>query len=131
MGKKKIIILIVFTIVFTLAIVISAGVGYLAAYVRGLQQIYDMETMAYCHVLLLGSRRLNYNIDCSGVNGLIDAVEQNGDSLVALVRPWDPPIRGDDKKRISKAHEEWEMAKKKLEELRSSYETYKDPNSVG
>ena len=46
MAKKKIIILIVFTIVFTMAIVISAGVG-LVAYAIGLKQTYDMQTMAY------------------------------------------------------------------------------------
>jgi hypothetical protein len=127
MGKKKIIILIV----FTMAILISAGVGYLVAYVRGIFNMYHSNAMAYCCVLLVQSNTLIRNIDSSGVNGLIDAIERNGDDWAVTVRGWQPHCRAEDRKTYSMALEQWETAKKKLEELRSSYETYKDPNSVG
>jgi len=127
MGKKRIIILIV----FIMAIVVSAGLGYFSAYAIGFLKMYDLHAMTHCDILFLESRSLIRNIDSSGVNGLIDAIEQNGDMWAAIVWGWQPHSRADDKEKISKTLEEWEMAKKKLEELRSSYETYEDPNRVG
>jgi hypothetical protein len=127
MGKKRIIILTV----FIMAVVISATLGYLAAYAIGLLKMYESHAMTYCDLLFLESRALIRNIDSSGVNGLIDAVEQNGDFWATIAGAWQPRNRtDDDKKKISQALEQWDTAKRKLEELRSSYEAHEDPNRV-
>jgi hypothetical protein len=121
---------LVFSITIILTVIISATLGYLAAYVRGLRNMNHSYAMTYCCVLLVQSGTLVGNIDSSGVNGLIDAIERNGDDWAVTVRGWQPHCRAEDRKTYSMALEKWETAKKKLEELRSSYETYKDPNRV-
>ena len=122
---------LVFSIIIILTVIISARLGYLAAYLRGLRNMNHSYAMVYCCILLGQSNTLIRNIDSSGVNGLIDAIERNGDGWAVTVRAWQPRCRAEDRKTYSMALEQWETAKKKLEELRSSYETYKDPNSVG
>ena len=121
---------LVFSIIIILTVIISATLGYFAAYVRGMFNMYHEQAMAFCAVLLVQSNALIHNIDSSGVNGLIDAIEQNGDGWAVTVRGWQPRCRAEDRKAYSMALEKWETAKKKLEELRSSYEAYKDPNRV-
>ena len=113
---------LVFSIIIILTVIISATLGYFAAYVRGMFNMYHSDAMTYCCVLLEQSNTLVRNVDSSGVNvnGLIDAIEQDGDGWAAMVRGWQPHSRADDKKTFSLALEKWETAKKKLEELRSS-----------
>lgn len=113
---------LVFSITIILVVIISATIGYFAAYVRGLFNMYHSDGMNSCLVLLEQSSTLGRNIDSSGVNvnGLIDAIERNGDGWATMVRSWQPHSRADDKKTYSIALEKWETAKKKLEELRSS-----------
>ena len=118
MQKTK----LVFSIIIILTAIISATLGYFAAYTRGLFNMYHSDGMNSCRVLLEQSGTLVHNIDSSGinVNGLIDAIERNGDRWAAMVRAWQPHSRADDKKTYSIALERWETAKKKLEEHSSS-----------
>ena len=113
---------LVFSIIIILTAIISATLGYFTTYARGVFNMYHSDGMNSCLVLLEQSSTLVRNIDSSGVNvnGLIDAIERNGDKWAAMVRGWQPHSRADDKKTYSIALEKWETAKKKLEELRSS-----------
>ena len=113
---------LVFSITIVLAVIISATIGYFAAYVRGVFNMYHSDGMNSCLVVLEQSNTLVHNIDSSGVNvnGLIDAVERHGDGWAAKVRAWQSHCRAEDKKIYSIALEKWETAKEKLEELRSS-----------
>ena len=82
--------------------------------------MYHKHAMTYCSVLLLQSGSIVRKVDSSGVNGLIDAMEQNGDEWAAMVRSWQPHCRAKDEKTFSLALERWETAKIKLQDLRSS-----------
>ncbi len=110
---------LVFPIIIILTAIISATLGYFAAYVRGELNMYHSNAMCYCHVLLRQSSALIREVDSSGVNGLIDTIEENGGMCADMVRAWQPHARADDKRALSLALERWETAKKKLEELRS------------
>lgn len=113
---------LVFSITIILTAIVSATLGYFAAHVRGVFNMYHADGMNSCCVLLEQSGMLVRNIDSSGVNvnGLIDAIERHGDGWAAMVRGWQPHCRAEDRKTYSITLEKWETAKKKLEELRSS-----------
>ncbi len=113
---------LVFSIIIILTAIISASLGYFAAFTRGLFNMYHADGMNSCLILFEQSRTLESNIDSSGVNvnGLIDTIERNGDDWAEMVRAWQPYCRAEDRKTHSLALEKWETAKKKLEELRSS-----------
>jgi hypothetical protein len=84
--------------------------------------MYHSDAMFYCYVLLEQSDTLVRNVDSSSVNvnGLISAMEEDGDYWAEVVRSYQPLCIAEDKKTFSLALERWETAKKKLEELRSS-----------
>ena len=126
MSKKRVAV-----VVFIIAIVASAAGGYFAAWVRGYIRTSHSYAMTHRDILFLTSRSLIRNIDTSGVDGLIDAIEDNGDTWEAIIKAWQLCARTDDKERIGAALGEWEVARKKLEELRSSPRKSKDPNTGG
>jgi hypothetical protein len=119
MNRKRVWVVVAFMMV----IVASAGVGYLTAWTVGYVRIGQSHAMTHCDMLFLESRALIRGVDTSGLNGLIDAIENNGDVSVAIVRAWQLCGRADDNERISTAVAGWETAKRKLEQLRRSYET--------
>jgi hypothetical protein len=111
-----------FSIVIILTAIISIAFGCFVGYTIGLFNMYHADGMNSCLVLFEQSRLLSSNIDSSGVNvnGLLDAIERNGDDWAAMVKAWQPHCRAKDEKTFSLALERWESAKKKLEDLRSS-----------
>ena len=126
MSKKRVVV-----VVFIIAIVASTAVGYFAAWARGHIRMSHSYAMTHRDILFLTSRSLIRNIDTSGLDGLIDTIEDNGDTWEAIIRAWQLCDRTGDKERIAAALGEWEMARKKLEELRSSPGKSKDPNTGG
>jgi hypothetical protein len=113
-----------------IVVVASVGVGYLYGRIVGYMQMYESYAMAHCSMLFLASRSLVRGVDASGLNGLIDAVESNGDLLDDVIRGWQICAGADENEKISEAIKEWETAKRRLEQLRRLYETSKDPNKV-
>jgi hypothetical protein len=111
---------LVFPIIIILTAIISATLGYFLAYATGKLNMYHSDAMTYCHVLFLQSKSLVREVDSSGVNGLIDTIELNGENWALMVKTWQSHARAEDKKTFSKALESWETAKKKLNELRAS-----------
>jgi hypothetical protein len=127
MSRKRVWVVVAFMAV----IVGSAGVGYLTAWTVGYARAGRSHAMTHCDMLLLESGSLIRGVDTSGLNGLIDAIETNGNVSDGILRAWQLCARADDNERISRALARWEMAKKKLEQLRRSHETSEDPNSGG
>jgi hypothetical protein len=121
--KKKV---LVFSGMVVLIAIISAGLGYTVAYVRGLQKVIDIDVRAHCNVLLIESLSLSRS---HGIRDLIDSVEQNCDIWASFIRVNEPYGLSDTPRRIAESLEAWEKAKSKLEELRSSYVT-EDPNNT-
>jgi hypothetical protein len=111
-----------FSIVIILTAIISIALGFFVGYAIGLFNMYHSDAEFYCYVLLEQSSTLIRNVDSSGVNvnGLIDAMEEDGDHWAEVIRSWQPHSRAKDKKTFSLALESWETAKIKLEDLRSS-----------
>ena len=109
-------------IVIIITAIISIALGCFVGFTIGLFNMYHADGMNSCLVLFEQSRLLSSNIDSSGVNvnGLIDAIERNGDNWAAMVKGWQPHCRAKDKKTYSLTLEKWETAKKKLEDLKSS-----------
>ena len=124
MSKKRIMVVIA----LVMAIAVSAAGGSFATWVIGYIRLSNSYAMTHCDILFLTSRSLIRNVDASGLSGLIDAIEDNGDTWDAIVRAWQLCSRADDKQRIARALGEWEAAKKRLEELRSSYKAPKGNN---
>jgi hypothetical protein len=118
MNKRK----VAFIIVTILLIVISGAFGYLTAYVKGLENAILADVNTHCSVLKLESLRLSRQVGTSGIKGLIDAVEDNGDTWASYINV-NKPYRPDNTKLIiADAVAEWEKARAKLAELRTSYE---------
>lgn len=107
-----------------LFVIISSVSSYLAAYVKVLER--DVNT--HCYVLMLESLTLIRLTDSYGIQGLIDATEQNCSGWASYIRANEPIASADTKKRISEALKEWEKAKRKLEKLRTLYVEQKPPD---
>lgn len=113
--KKK---TIVFSVATVLLVVISGGLGYITAYVRGLTKANDVHVRAYCDVLELESLTMTRKAKSSGISGLIDAVAQNCEGHASFIRVNKPYRPADTRERIAEALEAWDEAKKEVEALK-------------
>jgi hypothetical protein len=121
--KKK---TLIFGSVIVLVIVVSAGLGYTAAYVQGLQKVIDMNVRTQCYNLLLESFSLSRSSD---IKDLFNSVEQKCTGWASFILANEPFCSVETQKRIEEALGVWEKAKRKLEDLRSSY-IAQDPNNT-
>ena len=125
--KKKCFVL---SAVMVLIIVISFGLGYVYAYIHVLAKVMDMQVSTYSEILLTNSLVLTEKLKSPDITGLIEATEQNGNSLYDFIISYEPIIEDP----VTLKHNEislikWEQAKKRLQELRILQET-KDVGSV-
>ncbi len=115
--KKKTTVL---SIVIVLIVIISAGLGYTAAYAQGLCKVVDMQIRANCNNLFVGSRLLAHSSD---MEDFIDNVEFSYTLQASFIRANEVvPFRSSEaKKESTKALEAWENAKIKIEDIRAMY----------
>ncbi len=115
--KKKTTVL---SIVIVLIVIISAGLGYTAAYVQGLCKVVNMDIRANSHNLLLGSLLLARSSD---MEDFIDNVEHSYTNQASFIRANEVvPFRSSETKKVStEALEAWENAKIKIEDIRAMY----------
>jgi hypothetical protein len=125
MGKKKV---IVWTLLIT-AFVVVVGAGWLIEVLRIRTAEAESEIMDRCDLLWVESRFWASGIDKAGLDGLIEAIEVRGDNSYAMVEGCQAEMNDANKEKIAEAMQAWEKAKEKLEELRISYETRRDPNA--
>jgi hypothetical protein len=125
MGKKKVIV----WALLIMAVVVVVGVGWLIEVLRIRTAKYESEVMDRCDLLWAESRLWASGIDKAGLDGLIKAIEVKGDGSYAVVEGCQADMNDANKEKISEAMQAWEKAKEKLEELRISYETRRDPNA--
>lgn len=114
--KKKVLICCV---VILLNTIFSGGLGYIIAYISGLQKLIDMDVRTRCHVLLLESIVIDRKAASFGVQGLVDAVELNCGGWASFIRTNEPYSSSDTKKRIAEALSAWEKTKNNLRKLRA------------
>ena len=103
--------------------IICASAGYVIAYCRGLQHANDMVVRTHCNILILQSVSF---LNSSDVVSVINKVKENCEtsaSIITINKPFSP---NDTKKNISEALEQWEKAKRKLEEHIVLYKEQKD-----
>ncbi|MHC4086984.1 MAG: hypothetical protein ACYSU3_22220 [Planctomycetota bacterium] len=108
---------------FIVSGIIFGSVGYVTAYIRGLQYANDMVVRTHCDILLLQSVSF---LNSSDVASLIDKVEENCNCSASLIAANKPLSPEETKKNISEALEKWEEAKRKFGEYKSSYKEQKD-----
>jgi len=104
----------VFTVITILFSLLSGGLGYVAAYVQGLQRANEMYVRAYCDVLNVESVSM---LNVSDINCLINKIKLNCDSWASLIRVNKPYVSTDTKKDITKALEAWKETKVKLQKI--------------
>ena len=117
MAKKT----IVLSIVIVLIVIISAGLGYTAAYAQGLCKVVDMDIRANCNNLLIGSLILARSSD---MEDFIDNVEHSYTCQASFIRAYEEvlPFSSSETKKVStEALEAWENAKIRIEDIRAMY----------
>ena len=117
MTKKT----IVLSIVIVLIAIISAGLGYTAAYVQGLCKVVDMDIRANSHNLFLGSLILARSSD---MEDFIDNVELSYNLQASFIRANEEGFSfssSETKKVSTEALEAWENAKIRIEDIRAMY----------
>ena len=124
MSRRRLVIVAILMI----TIIASAGGGYVAAWARGYMRMNESHAVTHSDMLFLLSRSIVRNIDTSGLTGLVDAIESNCDSWGAIASSYQPYSTAENRKRISRALDEWKTAKERLDTLRSSLEASGDPN---
>jgi hypothetical protein len=119
----------VFSLILIMTILISGGLGFMVGYSICWFKTYVLiSPEIHSDMLLIESKEF---VRKSDVNGLIDAIEKNGDFLASLINGFNVGvpnlyINDETKKKYSQSIEVWDEAKKKLEEIRTSYAIQSD-----
>ena len=125
--KKKYIVLLVVEI---LIVIISSGLGYIYAFVEGLEKVNDMQVRTHSDILLLNSLVLTRKLKSPDITTLVDVIEFNNDDLAIFVTYNKPLIKNQETLRqVDKALTAWEQAKKRLQELKALRSN--DPSNPG
>ena len=107
--------------------VLSFGLGYTYAYIQGLIRSWDMVVGTHSSILLANSNTLTQRLKSPDIRELIEATEENGDSLARFLIDFKPVMKSPDtRKHIEIALTDWEQAKERLRELRTLQT--EDPN---
>jgi hypothetical protein len=102
-----------------LLITVSGFVGYIVAYIHGVQKMNNMMVKNYCDILTLESLAIVRKLDTPRVVGLVDAVELHCNNLASFVQVNHPYSCPNTKKRIEEALETWEKAQEQLRKIRA------------
>jgi gentisate 1,2-dioxygenase len=115
--KKKYFLL---SILGTLIVVISFGVGYVYGYAHVLVKTTDMLVVTHADILLTNSITLNRRLKSPDLAKLAAATVENGDALRSFLVNL-MPLTEDRKTRkfVEIALTKWEQTKAKLQELRA------------
>jgi len=125
--KKK---YFIFSGVLILIAVISFGLGYVYAYINGLEKALDMQVSTYSEILEITSSVLIGKLRTPDIMELIEATEENGDLLSRNIISSKPFTQNPTTlEYIEISLTSWEKAKKRLQELRISLS--KDPSNLG
>jgi len=125
--KKKYFVL---SVVVVLIVVISSGLGYIYAFVEGLEKVNDMQVRTHSDILLIHSLVLTRKLRSQDIAKLIDATELNSEDLASFINNNKPLIKNPETLRqVDKALTAWEQAKKRLQELRTLRSN--DPSNPG
>jgi hypothetical protein len=117
--------------ILIIAILISFGLGFLVGYSKCSFKTYAiLLPKMNADELFIESKKF---IPISDINGIIDAIEKNGDFKALLVKGFYENVsniymKEETKKEYSQSLEAWNEAKKNLEDIRIKYTTQKDPN---
>jgi hypothetical protein len=115
--KKKYFLL---SVVGVLIVLMSFGLGYACAYIHGLIKAWDMVVTTHAEILLADSGVLTKKLRSSDIAELIEATEENGDSLCNFIIEFKPVTKNaGTRKLIDIALAKWEQAKERLQELRA------------
>ncbi len=115
--KKKYLLI---SVVGVAIVVISFGLGYTYAYINSLIKTWDMVVTTHASILLTSSNTLNLKLKSPDIVELIEATEENGDSLGRFINSAKPNMANPDtRKLIEIALTDWEKAKERLQELRA------------
>ena len=131
--KKKYFLL---SVVGLLIFIISFCSGYTYAYVRGLEKTNDMQVVTHSSILISYSLVLTEKLSSPDIEKLIEATEENGDSLVSLINAFKVPIENPEiSKLVEIALTRWEQAKERLQELslqsKNTNNSSDDPSNPG
>jgi len=100
--------------------VISFGLGYTYAYLHSLAKAMDMQVIVHSEILLTNSLVLTQRLKSPGIAELIEATEENGDSLGRSIINFQPLIENPEtRKLVEITLTKWEKAKERLQELRT------------
>lgn len=113
--KKKYYLL---SVVGVLIVVISFGLGYTYAYIHGLLRSMDMHIGTHSSILLTYSATLIQRLKTPDIVELVEAMEENGDSLSSVIITFKPLIEDPETRKLAEiALTQWEKAKERLQEL--------------
>lgn len=100
--------------------VLSFGLGYTYAYIQGLIRTWDMVVGTHSSILLATSNTLTQRLKSPDTTELIEATQENGDSLARFIVDFKPVMKNSEtRKHIEIALTDWEQAKERLRELRT------------
>jgi hypothetical protein len=115
--RKKYYIL---SVVGVLIIFISFGLGYTNAYIHSLGKSMDMQVRINSGILITSSSVLSQKLKSPDMAELIDATEENGDSLSVFIIQSKHLIEDPETRKLAEiALTSWEKAKERLQELRA------------
>lgn len=99
---------------------ISFSIGYLYSYAHSLEKEIDMYVSIHSNILLTNSVELTQKLKSPSIEELIEATEENGDSLARAIINYKPFIENPESNRLVEiALTKWEKTKESLQELRT------------
>jgi len=108
------------SVVGVLIAVISFSLGYFYSYVHSLEKATDMYVSVQSNILLANSVELTQRLKSPGIEGLIEATEEIGDSLARSIINIKPHVENPETGRLIEiALTKWEKTKESLQELRA------------
>ena len=113
---------VVFVVLVVLVVVILVFCGFAVGYIKSLEKTIEIDVRTQCYVLKLESLRWARMPESSGIAGLIDAAEMNCEGWASFIKVYEPYSSSGTKLMITDALSEWEKARTRLAELRTSYE---------
>ena len=115
--KKKYLLL---SVVGALMLLVSFGLGYAYGHIHAMMKAVNMQVTTHGRILFTNSVTLTQRLKSPDTAELIEATEENGDSLRRLLIDLQPVI--DDprtRKFVEMALAEWGKARERLQELRA------------